>query len=313
MSNGYYSIPRSLDENEVWESLPLSYQHVFIKIVQLACYKPKKFDDFGTILDLKPGQLCISERELLRRCNKDISKENIHRILKKLIKCGFLVAECVAVRQVITITHKDTYDLIVRGSVAASVANVSQVCSTNKESKEHKESLHPYPSSSQTLKTRTEDLSSKKKIKTPKIEVVPGVFLTQSELDDCIAIKGSLQNVQDAIGYILRKPTRKKKIVDWPNALATWEIKTNIVPVLRENEQMAKRFSTLYENFGETGWRCELDHNRSKDQKGLSFVCNNAHVEPIFIPFIDREFKDKASKVLRDKRMQRGLCQTPKI
>src|SRR5688572_28247292 len=37
-------IPRSLLDNPLWQDLPPTYQAVFYKILELALYKPRKFD-----------------------------------------------------------------------------------------------------------------------------------------------------------------------------------------------------------------------------------------------------------------------------
>lgn len=140
----------------------------------------------------------------------------------------------------------------------------------------------------------------------PKTEVFEGIFLSKDELDSCISIKGSLEAVKHAIEYIMRSPGRKRKIYNWPNALSTWEIKTNIKPRLKENEEMAKRLEKEYGN--SLGWRCEEYVDKKKDQKGILFYNSAAtgNSEPIFISVIDVEFKEKVSNILRDKKMQHG-------
>lgn len=144
MSNGYFSIPRSLTTDPLWQELPLSYQHVFLVIVELACFKPRKFDDHGKIIDLLPGQLCMSERDLLKKCNKEISYNDVHRAIVKFKKYDFVKQEVKHRKNVLTITHKDTYDLINRRSEAESDANLKQTRSKleaqtkNVRTQEHK-------------------------------------------------------------------------------------------------------------------------------------------------------------------------------
>ena len=138
------------------------------------------------------------------------------------------------------------------------------------------------------------------------IEVYPGVKLSQAELDECIAIKGSLDSVTNAISYIMNCKGRKKKITNWPNAMLTWTIKTNARSRLEENEARGAKLEKEFH--GVSGWYCRVYTDRKKDQRGLLFE-NTASVgnnEPIFITFIDPEFDDKVNKTLRDKKMQKG-------
>jgi hypothetical protein len=173
----------------------------------------------------------------------------------------------------------------------------------------------------------TDDLSSFDQIKNSKVsagnpaqhnvyyqdthkklnEVFPGVFLSDDDLQTCISIKGSLEKVKEAIEYILRSPGRKRKIYNWPNTLATWDIKSDIKPRIQENEEMAKRASQLFDSYEKgNGWRCHYHHDRIKDQKVLSFEPNSAYMESISIPLVDPDFKAKVALFVRDKKMQRG-------
>lgn len=169
-----------------------------------------------------------------------------------------------------------------------------------------KEDHHPYPSSEND--GLTDDFPSiEKKEEEIKIEVYSGIFLTQSELDQCIAIKGSLEAVKHAVEFIMRSPGRKRKIQDWPRAMTTWEIKTNIKPRLKENEDMAKRLENTFQDFKDgNGYRCYIYTDKKKDQRGILMESSSAYVEPFFVSFVDPEFKEKVSKFLRDKKMQKG-------
>lgn len=141
----------------------------------------------------------------------------------------------------------------------------------------------------------------------PLIEVYQGVFLNQTELDECVAIKGSLDSVKHAIEFIMRSPGRKKKIQNWPNAMATWTIKSTIKPRATENEAQGKRLEKQHaEN---PGWRCQVYRDTVKDQKGLLFYnnCSNGSGGTIFVSFIDPEFKEKVVNALREKKMMKAL------
>jgi len=183
---------------------------------------------------------------------------------------------------------------------------------SRKKKERDKEDHQPYPSSNDSPngvddgKGMTDDFSLNLKKDEEMIEVIPGILLSKEDLNACISIKGSLDAVKHAIEYIMRSPSRKRKIYNWPNTLTKWEIKDDIKPRLKENEEMGKRLDAEYSN--SVGWRCEFHIDRKKDQKGVLFynTASTGNSEPIFISFIDPEFKEKASKVIREKRMQKG-------
>lgn len=174
-----------------------------------------------------------------------------------------------------------------------------------------KEDHQPYPSSSDSpngvddLNGLTDDFSLDLKKEEQKQEIIPGIFLSKEELDACIAIKGSIDSVKYAIDHIMRSPSRKRKITNWPNTLAKWEIKDDIKPRLKENETLGKKLEKDYANA--LGWRCEFHTDRKKDQKGVLFynTASTGNSEPIFISFVDAEFKQKCESIVREKKMQK--------
>lgn len=126
MSNSFIQIPRSLLLDPLWMKLSAKYQIVFIQILSRVCYLPQKFNDHGIILDLKPGQVCTTLREISTWCGDDFSKTEIERCIKKLILCGFCGQEVRHIKSIISITHKDTYDLLVQYSETRNETRVRQ-------------------------------------------------------------------------------------------------------------------------------------------------------------------------------------------
>jgi hypothetical protein len=116
VSNPFIQIPRSLLQDPLWVKLSPKCQIVFIQILSHVCYLPQKFNDHGNIIDLKPGQICTTIREILKWCGDDFSKTEIERCIKKLILCGFCGQEVRHVKSVISITHSDTYELLIQYS-----------------------------------------------------------------------------------------------------------------------------------------------------------------------------------------------------
>jgi hypothetical protein len=174
----------------------------------------------------------------------------------------------------------------------------------NQEEKKRisKESLPSPLPSVRGSKRRTEDFSSN-----DKIEVYPKVFLTQAELDECIAIKGTIEDVQYAISYISRSPGRRHVIQNWPLALSRWKTKHDMKHLFVEHEEMAERLSKIHEDYDKrSGYRCYIYKDKKKDQRGLLFESSSSYVEPFFFSFSDGEFRKKVHKFLFDKKMQEG-------
>jgi len=140
---------------------------------------------------------------------------------------------------------------------------------------------------------------SQKSEKTEKIEIVPGVWLTQSEIDSCVRIKGTLESVKHAIEFIQGSKKRKHPISDWPNALEKWKVENKLQTRLQEHtayaESLCEEFSTYEKG---NGCRCYILHDKKKDDKGISFEFRNLYKPLIFISFADIQFHKKCEDVL---------------
>lgn len=146
-------LPRSLLKDPLWVDLPLAYQNVFLVLVEKVCFKPQRFDDHGVLIDLKPGQICISERQLLKFCNKYVSRNDIQRSIKKFILYDFVSQEVRHKKSILTIKHKDTYELILKCNEPRSEPNLSQTRAKlePEKKKEEKEEKEEYNNSREAL------------------------------------------------------------------------------------------------------------------------------------------------------------------
>lgn len=154
----YFSLPRSLTRTKIWNDLPLSYQKVFTVLVDNACFSICKFDDHGHVFDLQPGQFCGSYAEIKELCGKHVKLIDVERAIKKLISYDFLRQEVRYRKSIITITHQDTYKLIIRGSEVNNEANLRQTCGkvevqkkNNRTEEEKKEQYIPSASPSEKV------------------------------------------------------------------------------------------------------------------------------------------------------------------
>ena len=113
MNNGYIKLPRSLLNDPLWRSLPLTYRNVYLTILQYMAYKPLLLDDFGKLTLINPGQLLITERDLVKKCcSLEIDKSLVHRSLIKFEKLNFSNQKTNQRKTLITITRKDILELL---------------------------------------------------------------------------------------------------------------------------------------------------------------------------------------------------------
>jgi hypothetical protein len=173
---------------------------------------------------------------------------------------------------------------------------------TKKNKKEKKEDHPPTPSFSKSSrpgdgKGLIDDFFS-------KIEVCPGIFLSQQELDDCVKIKGSIEKVKEAIAFIQASKRRRHEILDWPNALAKWKIANKASLRIEESLAYAEKLFKAFPDFKHGGgWRCSAYYDKNLDQKGVLFESQSVYVNAVFVPFVDPEFKQKCETFVQKKMM----------
>lgn len=133
MSSGYINLPRSLLNDPIWKSLPYTYRHIFITILQNVVYQEIDVDDFGKIIHLMPGEMLTTYRRMVELCNEDdIDKRTIERAFVKFKLCGFSGQRTGHRKTIVTITRTDVLELI--GTKIGT--NSGQTRDINKEDKE---------------------------------------------------------------------------------------------------------------------------------------------------------------------------------
>lgn len=123
---GFIQIPRSLLQHPTVLAAPIAQKWVLITIIEHACFAPCQQDDHQVLIDLLPGQLMITERQLAKLSGG--SKDDVRRGIERFSRVKILHQEVRHRKQIITITHKDTYDLICNTIAPASAPKVHQKC-----------------------------------------------------------------------------------------------------------------------------------------------------------------------------------------
>jgi hypothetical protein len=81
-------------------------------------------DDHQVLIDLKPGQLCCSLRQIAEWAQ--LTKNDVERGIDRFSKVKILRQEVIHRKSIITITHKETYDLIINYSETINETKVRQ-------------------------------------------------------------------------------------------------------------------------------------------------------------------------------------------
>ncbi len=110
MSQGFIQIPRSLLDHPSFMKAPADQRYFLIWIIQNSRFLPSDFDDHGITIQLLPGQLCGTIRQFAEDAN--VKKGVVERSMARFSKFQILRQEVRHTKTVITITHKDTYELI---------------------------------------------------------------------------------------------------------------------------------------------------------------------------------------------------------
>jgi hypothetical protein len=172
------------------------------------------------------------------------------------------------------------------------------------ESKKDKKSHPSIPS-----KNLTDDFSfekEKEKEKEPTIEVIEGVYLTQTQIDECITVKGDIEKVKQAMRAIQKNPKRKYTINDWPMAIANWAIEDEVKTRVRRNIDYTEKLCREFQEYNNgNGWKCYMYNDRKKDQRGILFESHTPYNEAFFVALVDGELTQKCDDFIRRKNMRK--------
>jgi len=139
--------------------------------------------------------------------------------------------------------------------------------------------------------------------KEERIHIYKEVFLTQTEIDECIKIKGSRQAVEDCIKKIIDNPKRKMVIQNWPATLLTWKFSNTVLNNIQENHALGEKIEKIYGNYN--AWSVRVYRDKIKDEHGILFEGSGQSCDPMFISFSDANFSEKTNEFLKLKKMKK--------
>jgi hypothetical protein len=137
-----------------------------------------------------------------------------------------------------------------------------------------------------------------------KIHVCREVYLTQNEINECLKVWNSLEIVEQIICQAQDWKGRKNEIKDWVTTIKNWKFTNSTSKRISEHEVFAAK---LVEDYGEVekGWQIRIYDDKIKHDKGLLFECiGGAHSYPVFISFLDGNFKKKVKDLIECKYMK---------
>ena len=167
----------------------------------------------------------------------------------------------------------------------------------DQEREEYKKN-HPLTPS---LKSDDEDSFSKKKIEKKEKQVLPGVWMTQEDFEECIQKRGGIQVVELIVSQIENWPERESEIKNWKRTILTWKIKNQRTSRIEQHEKFSKQIEDKFENCD--GWTARIFHDKNKDQRGILFEARVGNSEPVFFPMGFEDFEFKVNEFLKKKNM----------
>jgi hypothetical protein len=125
MSRGFIKFPRSLFSDPIWLNFSPDEKAIFLALVVNAAWEETTYDDFGVLVILKPGQLIMTQRELVRHVFPETEDFNVLnkyrscvvRALDKFKKLNFSYQKTYHKKTIHTIVRKDVLEMFVPNSV----------------------------------------------------------------------------------------------------------------------------------------------------------------------------------------------------
>ncbi|HSX38124.1 MAG TPA: hypothetical protein VLE95_04755 [Chlamydiales bacterium] len=243
--NGYFRMPRSLTRTLLWKDATPEVKVIFLTILDHVLFVETQFDDHGKILTLFPGQFCASLEEIARLCGRSVTKSDVQRGLIRLEKFGFLKQEVIHVKTVLTITHKDTYDLIYKAGDTKYDPRVMQERyrnETQRENEMNEEKKQNIAQSTELLhnKTVTITFSFEKRIFENILEIDMRGW---EEAYPAVNVRKELPQM---VEWCLGNPTKAKSKKLWRKFITNWLAKRNEENINKQARlQSSQKFEKL--------------------------------------------------------------------
>jgi len=322
LAKNFIQLSRSEETFDLLQSDPKAF--LLLSWISLRAHR-----EFDPISQLEEGECFVSEKTTPKECGLTPKEYRCAKI--RLIKEGFLkeifspswlrsknaeqkqnieffkkrAMKRATVCCIVKLCNKEVYDINIKlngdekGDERAMKGRWKGDRQEREERKEYKKKTTPLPPEGGESGV---SFSNKKEEK-EKLLVHRDVFLSPKELEECIQVRGNLEQVKSVIDNILDWPDRKYKIQAWSKNIKTWTIKNLFVDKRMEHEQLGRTLESQFSNI-QTGWSIRHYRIKDKDDAGVLFECHgSANSSTIFISYSDQNFTQQVQQTMRDKKM----------
>lgn len=216
----YIKYSRNLHTNPVFKGFSYQYRHIFLTILVNVTYKSLIVNDHGVLIDLKPGQLMTTLRDLVRLCDEpDIDKSKIERALTFFEKCQFSRQET---------RHRKTIITITESSICA-ILNLQNETTIETKSRQDRDKIETEKKKDKKEKKdkKKEKIEKEKASEFPKIKFREFVLLSQKEFDSLLALHGKdfLDLMLDELNSYKGRTGKEYKSDYYAMAAGSWVVK----------------------------------------------------------------------------------------
>nr|DAZ30291.1 MAG TPA: replisome organizer [Caudoviricetes sp.] len=145
---GFICLWRSLLDNPIWFNSTPEQALIMITLLLMANWKEQKYDIYGKIITLKPGQFITSYSEIAKLTGMGVSVRNVRTGIDRFEKLGFLTREVTRRGSLITIVNWRKYqDINYESDKATDIELTSDRQATDKrltsDRHAHKRTIQP--------------------------------------------------------------------------------------------------------------------------------------------------------------------------
>ncbi len=294
MCNNYIKYSRDLHNHPVFKSFSYDYRHIFLTILINAAFKPISLNDHGVIIDLQPGQLMTTIRDLVRLCDEPtIDRSKVARALSMFEKCQFSRQETRHKKTIITITLSNVYEKQ-KNEIETTIETKSRQDRDKIETEKKNE------------KNDKNDIEIKEKIKKEKISKIKFrdfVELTQEEHDKTKELYK--EKFEEALDYLdsYKGSSGKKYDSDFHAMKKNGWLYNKII-----KESISDNKKNIKSSFqGNIDWARETIKKYAENSQnelnigdfGLTFIPKIGQSQPVTVKFNDNGFKDQVENLLK--------------
>lgn len=106
---GFICLWRKTKDDPIWFNSTPEQKVIFITLLFMARWKEQKYDIYGDIVTLNPGQFITSYSEIKKLTGKGVSMQNVRTGIDRFEKLGFLTREVTRRGSLITIVNWGRY------------------------------------------------------------------------------------------------------------------------------------------------------------------------------------------------------------